>query len=389
MVNEVEQYKLLNAELMDQVQKQRMEIGEYRKQVIILQREIMDMREEHILQNDRQRQENICIIKSLMQRLNIDSDCLVVPQEPTQRVSKPPNSRRSSKEICKEIRRTCALARTTRTTSPRKSIPMEISSISIPYSALLKPQMESTREKDENTAIRNSLQPRRPTELMFDEDESDEDSSETASPEQNNEAQNDGNQNNHLFSIIEETVSEDEDEDSSSSCEAIYCDTTIESSLSNERSTSIPRGRALREVNTNVPEAVPLFKGKDPRKSMSGVPSNEDSIQEPSIQQPRLAVTRPSNNSVILPDIIGSTPRRSMFNSIYQKGGSTSTPKSFIVEEETATKTRNRTAPQKKSIQTDMSSSFFSTSGRPSRRCKPTSLAEPNLRIKMRNEAKK
>jgi len=45
MASKVEmQYKLLNSELMEQVQKQRLEIGEYRKRVITLERENMDLR---------------------------------------------------------------------------------------------------------------------------------------------------------------------------------------------------------------------------------------------------------------------------------------------------------------------------------------------------------
>ncbi|XP_016928632.3 shugoshin [Drosophila suzukii] len=487
MASKVEmQYKLLNSELMEQVQKQRLEIGEYRKRVITLERENMDLREEHILEKDRQRLENIGIVRSLMQRLNVNTECLEsgVTQEPAPVVSRPTGPRRSSREICEDIRRTCALARTTRTTSPRRSI-TSISTIrsSRRSSAEVVPEVEATKVAEKRRAMNTPPPPRRPAELLFDEDESDEES-EITSADQNQEPLADQNQENKLlFSIIEENDSETETTDSSSSCEAIYCDTTIESSPTNVQATAPPCGRALREVDTNVQEAVGLRRGKEPVKSRlavhgteenyvqessaqlttrtvpdseedslhepviqrsrraaarlkhssvrdaegnslqepsiqqtrraatkpknSSVPNvegtslyepsiqrsrrsvtrlkhsavhaaEEDSVMEPSIQYARLAVTRPSHSSGIFPDVNGNTPRRSMFNGIGQVAGSTSTPIAA----------RHRTTAPKKSDQMDMSSSCFSSSGRPSRSCRPTSLVEPSLRKKLRNESK-
>ncbi|XP_037716193.1 shugoshin [Drosophila subpulchrella] len=486
MAGKVEmQYKLLNSELMEQVQKQRLEIGEYRKRVISLERENMDLREEYILEKDRQRLENIGIVRSLMQRLNVNTECLEsgVTQEPAPVVSRPTGPRRSSREICKDIRRTCALARTTRTISPRRSI-TSISTIRSSYrsSAEVVPEVEATEVTEKRRVMNTPPPPRRPAELLFDEDESDEES-EITSAEQNQEPQTDQNQENKLlFSIIEENDSETETTDSSSSCEAIYCDTTIESSPTNVQTTAPPCGRALREVDTNVPEAVALRREKEPVKSRLAVhgteenyaqvsaaqltrrtlpdseedslhepviqrskraparlkqssvrdaegnslqepsthqtrratklkissvpnvegnsvhepsilrsrrsatrlkhssvhPAEEDSAMEPSIQYARLAVNRPSYSSGIFPDVNGNTPRRSMFNGIGQVAGSTSTPIAA----------RHRTTAHKKSDQMDISSSCFSSSGRPSRSCRPTSLVEPSLRKKLRNESK-
>ncbi|XP_070069703.1 shugoshin [Drosophila takahashii] len=300
MATKVEmQYKLLNAELMEQVQKQRLEIGEYRKRVITLERENMDLREEHILDKDRQRLENIDILRSLMQRLNVNSDSLESSgsQEPTPVVSRPNPTRRSSREICRDIRRTCALARTTRTISPRRSTStISTSSTSRRSSAETISEVEATLVPEKRVPLKHTPPPRRLGELLFDEDDSEEDS--VASPvhrqgESNNneeekeqEAQTDQNQeNNHLFSIIEENDSETEATDvESSSCEAIYCDTTIDSSPTNAPATETLGGRALREVDINVPEAVSLSRGKDAVKSRQ---TEEDSVQEPSIQLPR------------------------------------------------------------------------------------------------------
>lgn len=151
-----QQYKLLNAELMDQVQKQRLEIGEYRKRVISLEREIMDIREEHVLQNHRQRMENISIVRSLMLSLNVDSDSLAVRQEPAPaaQINRPSGPRRSSREICKDMRRTCALARTTRPISPRRSssVTSTVSSTSRRSSAEVQSEVVTTRIPEDRRA---------------------------------------------------------------------------------------------------------------------------------------------------------------------------------------------------------------------------------------------
>eukprot|EP00099_Drosophila_melanogaster_P012384 NP_001286705.1 meiotic from via salaria 332, isoform B [Drosophila melanogaster] len=388
-----QQYKLLNAELMDQVQKQRLEIGEYRKRVISLEREIMDIREEHVLQNHRQRMENISIVRSLMLSLNVDSDSLAVRQEPAPaaQINRPSGPRRSSREICKDMRRTCALARTTRPISPRRSssVTSTVSSTSRRSSAEVQSEVVTTRIPEDRRANKPTPPPRRPAELVFDEDDSDDDFDEAVSPvEETQTEQNE--ENNRLFSIIEENGSEGESTDSSSSCEAIYCDTTFESSPPNAQVTVTPSGRALREVDTNIPVAVSLSRGKETGKGswLAISVAVEDSPQEPSIQCPRLAVTRPSQSSGIFPDVNGLTPRRSLFNGIGKMAGSTSTPKSFLVEEMPSIRTRSRTAANKKSENTDMSSSFCNNSARPSRSCRPTSLVEPSLKNKLRNGSK-
>ncbi|XP_017045095.1 shugoshin [Drosophila ficusphila] len=396
MASKVEQqYKLLNAELMDQVQKQRMEIGEYRKRVVALERENMDLREAQVLQNDRQRLENISIVRNLMQRLNLEHDCLVGNQDSAHVVSRPSVQRRSSREICKDMRRTSALARTTRTTSPTRTAPMSstTSSSSRRSSVEAHTNVEDAIATEERRPTRHTPPPRRPAEMMFDEDESEEESSAEPSPvpqqsKSNEEARTDENQENErLYSIVEENDSGEDASESSSSCEAIYCDTTIESSPPNGGAPATPCGRALREVNTNVPESVSLIRGKETSKSRLAIPGQEeDSVQEPSIQCPRLTVTRPSYSSGSFPDI-GTTPRRSLFNGIAQVAGCTSTPKSFVVEEVPSVKSRTRKTAQKKSDTIDTSCSL-STSGRPRRSCRPSSMAEPNLKKKMRNEPK-
>lgn len=128
MASKVEQqYKLLNAELMDQVQKQRMEIGAYRKQLIALNHEIMGLREAQVLQNARQRQDNISIIRGLMRSMDIDADCLAdrtltSEKEPETSfvVNRRSQPRRSSRDICQELRRSSVLANSRRTISPTR-----------------------------------------------------------------------------------------------------------------------------------------------------------------------------------------------------------------------------------------------------------------------------
>lgn len=79
MTNNKESYKLLNAELMAEVQKLRLMIAEYKRQVVTLVRENMGLREAQILQNAGQRRNQICGIRNKIRRWKLDSDCLGSP----------------------------------------------------------------------------------------------------------------------------------------------------------------------------------------------------------------------------------------------------------------------------------------------------------------------
>ncbi|XP_070140445.1 shugoshin isoform X7 [Drosophila kikkawai] len=118
MASKVEQqYKLLNAQLMDHVQKQRMELGLYKKEVTNLRRENMELRQARILENYRMRQDHICFLKCFMRRMDIDLASLADSTPPE---SPAGQRRRSSKEMCQEMRQSSALACSTRTVSPSR-----------------------------------------------------------------------------------------------------------------------------------------------------------------------------------------------------------------------------------------------------------------------------
>ncbi|KAH8238725.1 hypothetical protein KR038_008185 [Drosophila bunnanda] len=411
MASKVEQqYKLLNAELMDQVQKQRIEIGLYKKELIALKHENMELREARVLQIARQRQDHIGIIKSLMRRLEIDAKCLAnITQTPEEEsisseasfvVNRQSQKRRSSRELCQEMRQSSALACSSRTISParrRDTIPEErneASKLTVEYRA------------------RHTPPPRRVAEIAIDssseEDEEQANTSVAQDEENPIKEQPPRKSGDDLCTIIEDSDEETTLSSSTYSSSPISCDSTIEEF-------TLPR-QVLRSLDPNVvASGGMLTRGKSkPTKSLAL--DKDNSIEEQSsIQLPRLLVTEPS--PTLVDSLISSpsyasnasklSPRRSMFEGNFRLSGTnTSTPipiRSSTQENMAAKKTsevpartsrcqpkvkvRNlKSEPKEAEQTTDLSTTCFSSSGRrPSRKCKPTQLSEPNLRVKMRN----
>ncbi|KAH8290829.1 hypothetical protein KR054_006305 [Drosophila jambulina] len=399
-----QQYKLLNAELMDQVQKQRIEIGLYKKELIALKHENMDLREERALQIARQRQDHIDIVKGLMRRLDIDERCLADSSQTTELEPKSSEAsfvlnrrsqqRRSSREICQEMRQSSALASSQATISPTKR------------------RDTIVEHPKEAPGLTHTPPPLRVAEIALDsssEEEEEQTNTSVAQEEQapiEEQAQRDSGSD--LCTIVEYT-DEETSQYSSYTASPISCDSTIEE--------FVPR-QVLRSLDPNVSVAGGGMQTRAKCKSAKSIVLDRDnSIEEqPSIQVPRLQVTQPSPTLVdslmncpsFALDASKLSPRRSIFEGNLRMGGSnTSTPipKRSSTQQKTAVKETSkgctRTSgnqpkvrlrklipePREAEQTTDMSTSCLSSSGRPSRRCRPTQLSEPNLKEKMRNSS--
>ncbi|KAH8282063.1 hypothetical protein KR054_005219 [Drosophila jambulina] len=117
--NEEQEQKMLNAELVGVVQQARINRNLDMKELIVLQQQNLALRASLIRQDARQRQDHIDIIKLLMRRFKIDQQCLAMDQEPKSEVSFV-LPRRSSKEMCQEMRQFSAAISSPRTISPAK-----------------------------------------------------------------------------------------------------------------------------------------------------------------------------------------------------------------------------------------------------------------------------
>ncbi|BFG06498.1 shugoshin [Drosophila madeirensis] len=171
------------------------------------------------------------------------------------------------------------------------------------------------------------------------------------------------------------------------------------------------RGQVLRELSENVPkERGAQIRGKPEPPTLTISCHADDSSQEMSIQQQRQQLLSPMPMPTHMHMSVVS-PHQSQFNGIISTSGSTSTPHSSPVavakkkgratpkphkdpQEETVGVSRIRTRLQTsqetlsashESLQDDQSS--CSASGRPSRQCRPTSLKEPRVNRKMRNDS--
>ncbi|XP_020800430.1 shugoshin [Drosophila serrata] len=452
MASKVEQqYKLLNAELMDQVQKQRIEIGLYKKELIALKHENMELREARILQIARQRQDHIGIVKSLMRRLEIDAKSLTdinqspekesISSEASYVVNRQSQKRRSSREICLEMRQSSALASSSRTISParrRSTISEEpneaprlkhtppsrrVVEIANDRSDLVSSPktISPTRRRaiipeerrNEAPKLTHTPPPRRVAEIAIDsssEDEVDVDNTSTAQDEQKPiEELPPRKSDDDLGTIIEDTDEETTVSSSSYSSSPISCDSTIEEF-------TLPR-QVLRSLDQNVANGGMLTRGKGKPTKPLALNKDNSTEEQRSIQLPRLLVTGPSATLVdslmsipsFASDASKLSPRRSMFEGNFRLSGTnTSTPipnRSSPQGNMTAKKTSEvsakasrwqpnvrvrklRSEPKEAEQTTDLSTtSFSSNERRPSRKCRPTQLSEPNLRTKMRNSS--
>ncbi|SPP72750.1 shugoshin [Drosophila guanche] len=427
------QYKLLNAELMGHVQKLRVELGEYKKLVVNLQTELLDEREYRVLAMDTKKRQIKCALSALMKDLDLEEDNPASVNHTQQEELKSPtaNRRSSIKEVCNEMRRFSDMTRPTRTCSPssRRSSSSSNSTLRNSSSGVI---AEDATEVNAATASPEATQtqtqyiysavtppPRRIAEMALALDDSDEDSpcvvdedspcvvdedSPCVVDEDSPCVDNAGLAS--LCFIIEETDYEFASDNSSN-----YSFPSME--ICDVRDTPIrtrsARGQVLRELSENVPkESGAQVRGKPEPPALTISCHADDSSQEMSIQQQRHLPLSPMPMHVHMSVV---SPRQSQFNGIISASGSTSTPHSSpaaVAKKNGTTKKKPHNDPQEETVSVSTARTRFQTSqetlsashkspqddqsscsgsGRPSRQCRPTSLKEPNLNRKMRNNS--
>lgn len=438
----MEQYKLINAQLMDQVQSQRKMIGLMREEEVNLKRRWMEEREQRLAEAQYNENKLKCGIRTLLRSLdmNLNLDDSISSSIRTSQASE--NARRSSgsncNRICSEFRRSSILLQSSVPTSPTNRNHSQSSRKSLGIE-----QIESLSEATNNTSIEAPIktpEPRRLNELpeysSSPEMEDIEEEQTVMSPAQTNDL---------IYSIIEESDSEDVSftstveyvepqqervlEDRKKPSPLPLRDVTNKSSrlISSPKNTklrsnsaSITRSEATKDIQETTtghvrrapqqrsPGRQELLRTSPKKTTVRGKPvivseneTNYDNL-EPSIEYIRHA-TRPS--SPVLLTIPGTsvnntpnlTPRRSQlnfdrFNSIMYQTGNCSTPRLSSAQATVG----KASLKSKKKIQKSTSnstqeyseqlSSESTLSGRPSRKCRPTSLKEATLNSKMRRE---
>ncbi|XP_064542887.1 shugoshin [Drosophila montana] len=438
----MEQYKLINAELMDQVQKQRIAIGEMRKAEILLKRQLLEEREMRLA--DAQLNENKlkCALRTLLHSLDVNLDGN--SDYPTTRTSEASDNVRhshySSSQACSVLRRSSALLQRSLAVSPtRRSRSRSLSSCSVisHNSSRDEEIKESSPVKETLVIFRKTPEPRHLVELQANMDSPDFQEAvptAAASPDQ---LLVSPTPVADMYSIIEESDSED---NTLSSSLKLHETQKLRASSSSMEMSPLP----LRDVTNKTEGLIPNLKitkahciqsstqdeTENTMKDLSiehakcdfqqsSLPASQkitkahcrssrvhkndtkSDSQEPSIEHVRLAAQTNSSMHVIIQ--CGSpnagpalTPRRSQlnfssFNGIADRPCDSSTPRRG---QETLTTNWKPTSAKAKVKRTksansraEPSSTDGSMSSRPSRSCRPKSLKEPNLNSKMRNES--
>ncbi|XP_030556166.1 shugoshin-like isoform X1 [Drosophila novamexicana] len=426
----MEQYKLINAELMDQVQKQRITIGEMRKAEVLLKRQLLEEREMRLA--DAQYNENKlkCALRTFMNSLDVNLDGN--GDYPTTRTSAASDNVRhshySSSQACSVLRRSSALLQRSLAVSPTRRS-RSLSSCSVTSHEEMK---ESSPVKERLVIVRKTPEPRHLVELQGNMDSPD---CQEAGPSPDQLLVS-PTPVADMYSIIEESDSED---NTLSSSLKLHEPQKLRASSSSMELSPLP----LRDLTNKTDSVIPNLKitkshcvaastqdetentMKDPsiehgkcdfqqsylaasqritaahcRSSrVHKIDTKSDSL-EPSIEHVRLAAQTSSSMHVIIqcpsPNAGPAlTPRRSQlnfsnFNGIANRPGDSSTPRR---EQETLTtnwKSASKTEKPKRTNSAnslaDQSRTDCSMSSRPSRSCRPKSLKEPKLNSKMRNE---
>ncbi|EDW61100.1 shugoshin [Drosophila virilis] len=431
----MEQYKLINAELMDQVQKQRITIGELRKVEVYLQRQLLEEREMRLA--DAQYNENKlkCALRTFMNSLDVNLDGN--SDYPTTRTSAASDNVRhshySSSQACSVLRRSSALLQRSLAVSPtRRSRSRSLSSCSVTSHEEIR---ESSPVKETLVIARKTPEPRHLVELQGNMDSPEfleAGTSVAASPDK---LVVSPTPVADMYSIIEESDSED---NTLSLSPKLHETQKLRASSSSMEISPLP----LRDLTNKTDSLIPSLKitkahcvapstqdetentMKDPsiehakcdfqqsyltdsqritsahcRSSRVHKNDTKSDSLEPSIEHVRLAAQTSSSMHVIIqcpsPNAGPAlTPRRSQlnfsnFNGISNRPGDSSTPRRE--QETTNWIPASAKAKPKRTNSTnsraDQSSTDCSLSGRPSRSCRPKSLKEPKLNSKMRNEA--
>lgn len=123
----MEQYKLINAELMDQVQSQRRIIGKLQEAEVELRKQWMEEREKRLADAEHHEIKLKAAIMTLLQSLDLHLD--ISNNNVSSRMSANRTRRLSTNEICSEFRRSSTLMQRRITLSPTR-ITRNASSIS-------------------------------------------------------------------------------------------------------------------------------------------------------------------------------------------------------------------------------------------------------------------
>ncbi|EDW61101.1 shugoshin [Drosophila virilis] len=431
----MEQYKLINAELMDQVQKQRITIGEMRKAEILLKRQLLEEREMRLAEAQYNENKLKCALRTFMNSLDVNLDGN--SDYPTTRTSAASDNVRhshySSSQACSVLRRSSALLQRSLAVSPtRRSRSRSLSSCSVTSHEEIK---EFSPVKETLVIASKTPEPRHLVELQGNMDSPDFQEA-GSSPDQFLVSPTPPTAVADMFSIIEESDSED---NTLSLSPKLHETQKLRASSSSMEISPLP----LRDLTNKTDSLIPSLKitkahcvapstqdetentMKDPsiehakcdfqqsyltdsqritsahcRSSRVHKNDTKSDSLEPSIEHVRLAAQTSSSMHVIIqcpsPNAGPAlTPRRSQlnfsnFNGISNRPGDSSTPRR---EQETFTTNWKPVSAKAKPKRTnsansraDQSSTDCSMLGRPSRSCRPKSLKEPKLNSKMRNE---
>ncbi|KAH8354898.1 hypothetical protein KR093_000747, partial [Drosophila rubida] len=362
-----------------QVQSQRLLIKQMLETEVLLKRKLMEAHEKRLAETQYNENKLKIAIKNLLESLDLNADINIsfLNTRPSQ--SQSPENGRSSKSsgrLCSEFKRSSVLLERNMPISPSRSrrstntqIEAESPNVPIPVEVV----KTKTPEPRRLAELQTNFSPSSPIDVQPEEEEE-----QTVLPSPIVEV--------GLISIIEESESE---ENTLSSCveideseHIIVNDTREESSL------------PLRDVTNTA--ARPSPKNPKPWSSPSCSNNLEHSIE--------LVRHAPYNKSPIQLTVAHTsvhvdnlTPRRSQlsfstFNPNVCQNGGCSTP---VLEQHTPSgrvgaiaklkpkKTKSTTYFQDSG---EPSNSEVTISGRPSRSCRPKSLKEPSIRVKIRNE---
>ncbi|KAH8327262.1 hypothetical protein KR074_008863 [Drosophila pseudoananassae] len=380
----MEYLKLLNAELTDQVQKLRLEAAAYRSYQVQLQQDYFKVREEMALERKVNRSKILNLIKHLMRDHSVDIDDITESMELD---SLPTETRRTSREMSRDNRRSCELL----------------------ASKFVSP---SSRRTSGSARIRELSQEEMDCEDSVSSEPPDEEAAEETPPdaiERTPEKQYSFQGHMPCINEILTPVN-----NSSSVCND---DTEVVKTPVTVRNASSIRSRVLQEVNTNTTATIDHNKTKkipsiiitaDESLDMSIQPArhavgrhsyspamvSSDSLQHADPPGVRKNMSRAKNQNgkipLVIPDSesmdvsvislddssLMQSPRRSQFEASAAK--TTSTPNTSV-----AAKPRKESSKCKSKLE----SSSTTPVQRPSRRCRPAELKEPSLRDKMRNDS--
>ncbi|XP_017838721.1 shugoshin [Drosophila busckii] len=414
-----QQYKLLNAQLMHEIQKQRKIIGELQRSEVMLKRQLLEEREKHLSDAQYQETKLKCAIKKMLYSLDLNSefDIDVAVNTNSQR-----HSRFSSSQASAELRRSRLVHRSSLPTSPirRSSLP-SASDIQDPE------QTVTTAQPTAEKSPRDMPRPRYVSELLLTCDSSDPPTSPDTSRAETQQASRTSTSPEESATQIEQTSPElvgveIEPDLDTPKLPGIYSiieendeDETLSSSFEESRTLLINSSiEASPLPPTEIITTVTVRRGPTPRFCQDAV---ELVDLEQSIPQVRRATER-SPMRISIPDITSnSTPRRSIFDqSLVSRQGACSTPHQAESCTSNSTKSK-RGRPRKNGSSTQhqaeptprASNATKSKRGRPrksqcssssvsdreasisisqlpSRNCRPTSMIDRDIKSKLRND---